>query len=104
MKMGTIATPWRYEVAAARRGPAGQPSTDCDLGFMGGCLPDFEDGPVAFGCGHFDQSWERRDRPNAEERANLARDALKNGLETASSRSVSQQPRRTDKSDRGSAL
>jgi len=43
MKMGTIASPWRYDTAACGAIRPDKPATDCDLALrlMGGCLPDF---------------------------------------------------------------
>ena len=60
MKMGTILSLWRYDAVAAQ---AIRPDNQRQTAILryGWGLRGFVGGPVSFECGHFGQSWERRD-------------------------------------------
>jgi hypothetical protein len=72
MKMGTTASPWRYDAGALPRAPNGNGATACDfaLRLVGAVFPMSQGGPATrcrkvvrlpFGSGHADQSSGRRD-------------------------------------------
>jgi hypothetical protein len=68
MKMGTIASSWRYDLAAA---DAIRPDNQRQIAILHysswtAVFPISGVVRLPFGCGHFDQSQERRDRPKAE--------------------------------------
>jgi hypothetical protein len=68
MKMGTIASPWRYDAAAADAIRPDNERRTAILRYASWTAVFPVSGLVRlpFGCGHFDQSRERRDGPSAE--------------------------------------
>jgi hypothetical protein len=70
MKMGTTASPWRYEVAAADAiRPDNQRRTAIlRYALWAAVFPISRLVWLPFGCGHLDQSQERRDGPDSEVR------------------------------------
>jgi hypothetical protein len=68
MKMGTIASPWRYDAAAADAIRPDNQRRTAILRYASwtAVFPVSALVRLPFGCGHFDQSRERRDGPSAE--------------------------------------
>jgi hypothetical protein len=65
MKMGTTASPWRYDAAAAQAIPPDNLRRTAILRYASWAAvrPISPVVRLPFGCGHFDQSQERRDGP-----------------------------------------
>jgi hypothetical protein len=71
MKMGTTASPWRYDAAAADAIRPDNQRRTAILRYASWAAAAFPISRVVrspFDCGHFDQSWKRRDGPHPDYR------------------------------------